>query len=182
MNWRGIFKKYIWNSPYDIVVLEEGALQYTIQIPLFGEQYSSAAQRKVISSFMEKENHLFVGVKIDPATAMERIQSRAAAAHQEGFSSWQFEDETEEYQVQKADQAISLFESIFNHIKALRPDSLIEIDSRTDPKENAERVIAFIDKHFPLKEKDAYSNSGLTTPFVGRTTPQSSLQQKTRGH
>lgn len=183
MNWRGLFKKYIWNSSYDIVVLEEGALQYNIQIPLFGEEYSSNAQKKVISSFMEKENHLFVGVKIDTETAMERIQGRAAAAHSEGFSSWIFEDETEDYQLQKADQAINLLESTFNHIKALRPDSLIEIDSRKDPKENAERVLAFIDKHFPLKEKDDYTNSELTTPFVRRTTQaQSSLQQRTRGH
>jgi hypothetical protein len=183
MNWRGIFKKYIWNSSYDIIVLEEGTLQYNIQIPLFGEEYSSAAQRKLISSFIGKEDHLFVGLKIDTETAMERIQSRAAAAHSEGFSSWLFEDETEDYQLQKADQAINLFESTFNHIKALRPDSLIEIDSRKDPKENAERVLAFIDKHFPLKEKAGYTNSRLTTSLVGRTTEaQSFFQERKRGN
>jgi len=155
MNWKGIFKKYIWNSSYDIVVLDDGVVQCQVSIPLGGEQYSSSAQRKLISTLMEGENHLFVAVKTDTVKALERIQLRAAEVHREGFSSWRFGDETEEYQVQKADQAISLFESTFKHLKALRPDSVIEIDSRIDPKENAERVLAFIDRQTLINQTSA---------------------------
>lgn len=153
MYWMGIFKKYIQKAFYDVVVLDEAAVQYNIQIPLFGEQYSSNEQKKLISSLLERENPLLVYVKIDTKTAMERIHNRAAASHCQGFCAWQFENETEEYQIQKAAQAISLFESTFNHLKTLRPQSLIELDCGKDPKENAEKVVAFIEEHFSVKQK-----------------------------
>ncbi len=141
MNWMGIFKKYIRNSSYDAVVLEEGAIQYTLQIPLFGEQYSTNAQKQLISSLLANKNHIVVFLKIDAQTAMKRIQGRAAASHEQGMLAWQFENETEDEQIQRANQAVSLFASMLQPVRELAPHSLVEVDTLKDPKENAALVV-----------------------------------------
>ncbi|HEY9675245.1 MAG TPA: hypothetical protein V6D11_27635 [Waterburya sp.] len=146
MNWMGIFNKYIRNSPYDAVVLEEGAIQYTLQIPLFGEQYSDNAQKQLISSLLTNQNHLVVFLKIDAETAMKRIQGRAAASHQQGMLAWQFENETEDEQMRRASQAVNLFESLVKPLRELSPRSLIEVDTLKDPQENAALVVDSIER------------------------------------
>lgn len=148
MNWMGIFNKYIYirNSPYDAVVLEEGAIQYTLQIPLFGEQYSSNAQKQLISSLLINQNHLVIFLKIDAETAMKRIQGRAAASHQQGMLAWQFENETEGEQMRRANQAVSLFESLVKPLRELVPHSLIELDTLKEPQENAALVVDSIER------------------------------------
>lgn len=146
MNWRGIFNKYIRNSPYDAVVLEEGAIQYTLQIPIFGEQYSSNAQKQLISSLLANKNHLVIFLKIDAETAMKRIQGRAAASHQQGMLAWQFENETEDEQMQRASKAVNLFESLVKTLRELTPRSLIEVDTLKDPQENAALVVDSIER------------------------------------
>ena len=158
MNWMGIFNKYIRNSSYDAVVLEEGAIQYTLQIPLFGEQYSSNAQKQLISSLLTNKNHLVVFLKIDAETAMKRIQGRAAASHHQGMLAWQFEKETEDEQMRRANQAVSLFESLVKPLREVAPRSLIEIDTLKDPQENAALVVDSIQRMVTAIDNPAGTN------------------------
>ncbi len=146
MNWMGIHKKYTQNAPYDVIIFEEAAIQYSNDVPLYANQFSSSAQKELISQLIGTDNHVVVFLKIDADTVLERIKGRKTESHCENMPSWIFENETEDYQRQKATHAINIFESTLRHLKALIPHSLIELDSLQEPKENAALVVEFIDK------------------------------------
>jgi hypothetical protein len=97
---------------------------------------------------LAKENHLVIYTKINAKTVMERIRERAAASHDQGFLSWRFENETEDFQLRKATQAIDIFESTAKHLKRLIPYSFIELNCCKDPKHNADIVVDFIETQF----------------------------------
>jgi thymidylate kinase len=148
MTWMGILNKYVQTSSYDVVVFEEAAIQYSNIVPLSGKHYSRNAQKALISSLIAKEKHLVIYTKINAKTVMERIRERAAASHAQGFLSWRFENETEDFQLRKATQAIDIFESTAKHLKRLIPSSFIELDCCKEPKHNADIVVDFIETQF----------------------------------
>lgn len=130
-----------------MIVFEEAAVQYTNDVPIHGKQYSKSAQKKLISSILiGQENHSVIFTKVDADTAIERIKGRAAESHLKKMLSWEFENEAEDTQIQKATHAINIFESTAGHLKTLIPHALIELDCLKDPKENADLVVAFIEK------------------------------------
>ncbi len=135
----------------DFLILDEGMIQSTCFISQCGDSCSPKSLSSHAGSLIKnRDRYLIILAKTSPDLALKRIRDRAAICHSQGMQSWQYEDHPEEIQERKAILYNQTCICVGEFLKALVPESVLELDCSEDANENANRVVKFL-KHAAVR-------------------------------